>query len=500
MSSSELDSSQQIGHPIKKKVCRDEDKNKNDTDIKEEYQDQDISDDEGEDLDSNSQKKQNSTNKSLDGQQIGNERSTEQSNGIKKLEIKSTYTYHMNNPNHIITNEPNDVEWECFDCNKKYKSYPAFYTHNKIKHNGNPPERYKIPRPLDSISKDRGRPKADTSTKQKFTDKDQKQHNLEDQIYEFLAKAGANDDQDNKIIRQYLNEPVNYIEAMPSFNLQDSNIQDNIQQIKKEIVKLIDLVMQYDDFQYIDPMELSDPQESEINLFNLKYLIQHYKQNNLINDFSLISIFISWIGKELRQDSYQEICLILIAYFTQYQNELKKLAKIAPDTRRDLLEKIHKFREYRYFLLAQQFKLFNDQTIFDFIGLFKIWIVFWIEQIYGDGIKVNTFSNKQEAPIILGSDEDEDNFDEDDDNDNEEDAAEENEDEDDDTNRKISKQKSNQNKKQNNSQKKNQQSKNNNNELENPENQLKQKNIQKEHIERNETNLGMTKVQVEEEA
>ncbi|KAL4481022.1 hypothetical protein ABPG72_014490 [Tetrahymena utriculariae] len=498
MSSSELDSSQEIGNAIKKKVCRDEDKNRNDTDIKEEYQDQEISENEGEDLGSNSQKKQNSTNKSQDGIQNGDEKNAEQSNGIKKFEIKSTYTYHMNNPNHIITNEPNDVEWECFDCNKKYKSYPAFYTHNKIKHNGNPPERYKIPRPLDSISKDRGRPKADTSTKQKFTDKDQKQHNLEDQIYEFLAKSGANDDQDNKIIRQYLNEPVNYIEAMPSFNFQDSNIQENIQQIKQEIVNLIDLVKQYDDFQYIDPMELSDPQESEINLFNLKYLIQHYKQNNLFNEFSLISIFISWIGKELRQDSYQEICFILIAYFTQYQNELKKLAKIVPDLRRDLLEKIHKFREYRYFLLAQQFKLFNDQTIFDFVGLFKLWMIFWIESVYGDGIKVSTFSNKQEAPIILGSDEDEENCDEDDD-DNDDDEADEKDDEDN-TDKKMSKKKLSQNQKQSLVQKKNQQGKNNNTELENPENQLKQQNIQKDEIERNQKNIGITKVQAEEEA
>ncbi|KAL4432299.1 hypothetical protein ABPG74_020267 [Tetrahymena malaccensis] len=497
MSSSELDSSQEIGQTIKKKVCRDEDKNKNDTDIKEEYQDQDNSEDEGEDLESNSQKKQNSTNKSQDGLQIGDERNAEQSNGIKKLEIKSTYTYHMNNPNHIITNEPNDVEWECFDCNKKYKSYPAFYTHNKIKHNGNPPERYKIPRPLDSISKDRGRPKADTSTKQKFTDKDQKQHNLEDQIYEFLAKAGANDDQDNKIIRQYLNEPVNYIDAMPQFNLQDSNIQENIQQIKKEIVKLIDLVKQYDDFQYIDPMELSDPQESEINLFNLKYLILHYKQNNLLNEFALISIFIAWIGKELRQDSYQEICLILIAYFTQYQNELKKIPKIISETRRDLLEKIHKFREYRYFLLAQQFKLFNDQTIFDFIGLFKFWMIFWIESVYGDGIKVSTFSNKQEAPIVLGSDEDEENCDEDDDNDDDDDDEEE---EENNANQKQLKKKSHQNKKQNSEKKKNQNGQNNNKELENPENQLKKQSIQNEDIQRNEKNIGKTKVQVEEEA
>ncbi|EAR81623.2 hypothetical protein TTHERM_01613750 (macronuclear) [Tetrahymena thermophila SB210] len=102
-----------------------------------------------------------------------------------------------------------------------------------------------------------------------------------------------------------------------------------------------------------------------------------------------------------------------------------------------------------------------------FTILDNIDISYQLKQIYGDGIKVNTFSNKQEAPIILGSDEDGDNFDENDDNDNDEDAAEENEDED--TNRNISKQNSKQNKKQNN-----------------------------KHIERNETNLGMIKVQIEE--
>lgn len=30
-------------------------------------------------------------------------------------------------------------EWKCLDCNKSYKSYPAFYTHNKLKHDGKPP-------------------------------------------------------------------------------------------------------------------------------------------------------------------------------------------------------------------------------------------------------------------------------------------------------------------------------------------------------------------------
>lgn len=78
-------------------------------------------------------------------------------NGV--IEMKPTYTFYKNNPFHIITNDLTDLEWECIDCSKQYKSYPAFYTHNKIKHKGYPPLKYKIPRPLDSISKDRGRPK-----------------------------------------------------------------------------------------------------------------------------------------------------------------------------------------------------------------------------------------------------------------------------------------------------------------------------------------------------
>ena len=55
--------------------------------------------------------------------------------------------------------DKNSLIWWCIDCDKKYKSYPAFYTHNKIKHNGNPPAKYRIPRALDAISKDRGRPR-----------------------------------------------------------------------------------------------------------------------------------------------------------------------------------------------------------------------------------------------------------------------------------------------------------------------------------------------------
>lgn len=33
----------------------------------------------------------------------------------------------------------NKEEWKCLDCKKSYKSYPAFYTHNKLKHDGKPP-------------------------------------------------------------------------------------------------------------------------------------------------------------------------------------------------------------------------------------------------------------------------------------------------------------------------------------------------------------------------
>ncbi len=50
-------------------------------------------------------------------------------------------------------------EWRCLDCNKCYKSYPAFYTHNKLKHAGQPPKNYDIPRSLEDIRKDRGRPR-----------------------------------------------------------------------------------------------------------------------------------------------------------------------------------------------------------------------------------------------------------------------------------------------------------------------------------------------------
>jgi hypothetical protein len=50
----------------------------------------------------------------------------------------------------------------------------------------------------------------------------------------------------------------------------------------------------------MDPMELSDPAEEEINLSNLKFLFLHYKSNQLINEYTVISIFLAWIGKELR--------------------------------------------------------------------------------------------------------------------------------------------------------------------------------------------------------
>ena len=50
-------------------------------------------------------------------------------------------------------------EWKCLDCSKTYKSYPAFYTHNKLKHKGKPPNSYDIPRSLEDIRKDRGRPR-----------------------------------------------------------------------------------------------------------------------------------------------------------------------------------------------------------------------------------------------------------------------------------------------------------------------------------------------------
>lgn len=47
---------------------------------------------------------------------------------------------------------------------KNHKSYPAFYTHNKLKHDGKPPQHYDIPRSLEDIRKDRGRPRVTDSS------------------------------------------------------------------------------------------------------------------------------------------------------------------------------------------------------------------------------------------------------------------------------------------------------------------------------------------------
>ena len=55
--------------------------------------------------------------------------------------------------------DKNEGEWKCIDCHKNYLSYPAFYTHCKIKHNSEWPKSYQTPRPLEEIKKDRGRPR-----------------------------------------------------------------------------------------------------------------------------------------------------------------------------------------------------------------------------------------------------------------------------------------------------------------------------------------------------
>lgn len=100
-------------------------------------------------------------------------------------------------------------EWKCLDCNKSYKSYPAFYTHNKLKHHGQPPKHYDIPRSLEDIRKDRGRPRVtDTNQKIRFTMLDKQQQRCEDNLYEFLGKLGQKGDEtgtkENSIIRGYL--------------------------------------------------------------------------------------------------------------------------------------------------------------------------------------------------------------------------------------------------------------------------------------------------------
>ena len=51
--------------------------------------------------------------------------------------------------------DKNEGEWKCLDCLKNYLSYPAFYTHCKIKHQQQWPKSYSTPRPLEEIKKDR---------------------------------------------------------------------------------------------------------------------------------------------------------------------------------------------------------------------------------------------------------------------------------------------------------------------------------------------------------
>ncbi|KAM3133930.1 hypothetical protein pb186bvf_014045 [Paramecium bursaria] len=216
-------------------------------------------------------------------------------------------------------NEKEDGEWKCLECSKSYLSYPAFYTHCKTKHDSNWPKLYNTPRPLDDIKRDKTKPRTNMD--------EQKQHEREDQIFEFLGKLGQNneeEDSSNNCIRHYLKQPIDPIKSNNEDLFQGTQYSEIYEQVMKELQSLnVKVLEQEQIWDFKDPLQLTNELE-EFTFSNLKGIF-HQLEGKLSLQ-KVIAIFMGWLSRHLKKNAYQDISVVSIigAFFMANFEKLKQ--------------------------------------------------------------------------------------------------------------------------------------------------------------------------------
>ncbi|CAK76139.1 unnamed protein product (macronuclear) [Paramecium tetraurelia] len=215
-------------------------------------------------------------------------------------------------------NDKEDGEWKCLECCKSYLSYPAFYTHCKTKHDSKWPKQYSTPRPLEEIKRDKTKPRTNMD--------EQKQHEKEDQIFEFLGKLGqSNEEEDssNNCIRHYLKQPIDPIKSLNDDLFQGTNYLNIYNQVLKELEELNKKVLDQEAiWDFKDPLTLTNELE-EFTFSNLKGMF--HQLDGQLNVVNVTAIFMGWLSRHLKKNAYQDISIISIitAYFFKNYQSLK---------------------------------------------------------------------------------------------------------------------------------------------------------------------------------
>ncbi|KRW98487.1 hypothetical protein PPERSA_03318 [Pseudocohnilembus persalinus] len=255
----------------------------------------------------------------------------------------------------------NKEEWKCLDCKKSYKSYPAFYTHNKLKHDGKPPQNYDIPRSLEDIRKDRGRPRVtDSSQRIKFTMQDKHQQKCEDNIYEFLGKLGQKGDEngqkDNTVIRGYLKKPLDAGQLFPLDSFQNNEYYAQIaDSVREQIIRVSEELARRDEWEFVDPLDLKPDDMTEFSIYNLKALFYNLRDQNMIDKYTTLVVYLIWVSKELLEKAYKEITIVSLIYCAEYW---KKSDPLVVEYEQKFADKYKENEEYKAAVkkMRQEFK------------------------------------------------------------------------------------------------------------------------------------------------
>lgn len=134
---------------------------------------------------------------------------------------------------------------------------------------------------------------------------EQKQHEREDQIFEFLGKLGQSNEEEestNNCIRHYLKPPIDPIKSLNDDLFQKTLYQPTYERILKELGDLNKKVLEQEQiWDFKDPLTLTNELD-EFTFANLKGMFHQLESN--LSVVMVITIFIGWLSRHLKKNAY----------------------------------------------------------------------------------------------------------------------------------------------------------------------------------------------------
>lgn len=70
--------------------------------------------------------------------------------------------------------------------------------------------------------------------------------------------------------------------------------------------------------EFVDPLDIDPDTEDDISLYNIKGLFSYMSDSKILSRFSILTIFLAWLGKELTEGALKEVLIIVIEYFSYF--------------------------------------------------------------------------------------------------------------------------------------------------------------------------------------